>query len=431
MAETKRRKISEYTPDPENANLHSERGLDMIGKSLQQVGLGRSIVVDKNGVIIAGNGVVETAVDKGFEDAIEVETTGDTLVVVRRTDLDLLSEDDHRGRMLGYFDNRSAQVSLTWSAAQLLEDMKSKPDVLAPVFTAEELKTLIAPALQKEAGDVPDAKLDQIEEVHKKWGAQPGDLWLIPSKSELGEHRVFCGDSTKEEDVKQALGDLAPNLCMTDPPYGVEYDPEWREKVDIARGGDGGNHALGKVQNDDIVDWSPAFRLFPGNVLYVWHAGVWAPEVGVSIKSCGFDIRGQIIWRKQAPVMSRGAYHWQHEPSFYAVRKGKTANWQGDRKQSTVWDVANMSAVQGSTEDKPTGHSTQKSASLYVRCFVNHSQVGDAVYDPFLGSGTAIAAAESISRIGCGLEIDPRYISVILERLSEMGLTPVRQNPAN
>lgn len=429
MSEVRKTKISEYVPDPENANQHSERGMDMLGKSLQQVGLGRSIVVDKNGVIIAGNGVVETAAGSGFENAIEVETTGDTLVVVRRTDLDLLSDEDHRGRMMGYFDNRTAQVGIVFSAAQLLADMRSKPDVLAPVFTPDELKVLIAPALGGEAGaDVPAAKEDQIEAIHAKWNVQPGDLWLIPGKAGFGEHRIFCGDSTKEEDVKQAIGPLQPNFMMTDPPYGVEYDPEWREKVDQARGGDGGNHALGKVVNDDIVDWSPAFRLFPGNVMYVWHAGVFAPEVGVSIKSCGFDIRGQIVWKKQAPVMSRGAYHWQHEPCWYAVRRGATANWKGDRKQSTIWEIANMSAVQKNDEDKPTGHSTQKPAEVYVRAYLNHTLAGDAIYDAFLGSGTAIAAAESLSRVGCGVEINPPYVSLTLERLADMGLTPRKGN---
>ena len=422
-----RKKLADYTPDPENANAGSERGQQMIEDSFRNYGAGRSALADKHGNLIAGNKSVEAAGAAGIEDVIEVRTNGKQMVVVVREDLDLMSEQDHKARALAYMDNRSSQISLTWSAAQLLADMKTRPDVLARAFTPEELKALIAPALEDATGGVPDPKLDQIEEVHKKWGAQPGDLWLIPSKSGFGNHRIFCGDSTNEEDVKQAIGPLQPNLMLTDPPYGVQYDPSWREEVDIERGGQGGNHALGKVQNDDIVDWSPAFRLFPGNVMYVWHAGVFAPEVGVSIKSVGFEIRAQIIWRKQSIVLSRGAYHWQHEPAYYSVRKGKTANWQGDRKQSTVWDIANMSAVNGSAEDKPTGHGTQKSLECYTKPMLNHTLAGDAVYDAFLGSGTAIAAAETLSRIGCGLEIDPKYVSIILERLQGMGLVPFRQ----
>jgi len=422
----KHSKLKDFTQDLENANLGSERGQQMIEDSFRELGAARSMVADKNRTLIAGNKSAEAAIAAGLEDVIEVHTTGKEVVIVVRDDVDLLDESDSKGRQIAYRDNRSAQVSMTWDAARLLVDMKTRPEILAKIFTADELKVLIAPALEAGTGDVPDAKLDQIEEIHKKWGAKEGDLWLIESKSGFGDHRVFCGDSTKDEDVRLAIGALHPNLCMTDPPYGVDYDPAWREDMDIARGGTGGNHAIGKVQNDDIVDWSAAYRLFPGNVLYVWHAGVFAPEVGISIKASGFDIRGQIIWRKQAPVMSRGAYHWQHEPAFYSVRHGQTANWKGDRKQSTIWDIANMSAVQGSAEDKPTGHSTQKPASVFTRCFLNHSLASDAIYDPFLGSGTAIAAAESLSRIGCGLEIDPRYVSLVMERLSDMGLSPRR-----
>lgn len=424
-----RKSIKDYTPDPENANAGSERGQQMIEDSFRNYGAGRSALADKHGNLIAGNKSAEAAAAAGIEEVIEVRTNGKQMVVVVREDLDLMSEEDHKARALAYMDNRSAQVSLTWDAARLLSDMRTRPDVLAKAFTPDELKVLIAPALEGEAGSgVPAAKEDQIEAIHAKWNVQPGDLWLIPGKAGFGEHRIFCGDSTKEEDVKQAIGPLQPNFMMTDPPYGVEYDPEWREKVDQDRGGDGGNHALGKVVNDDIVDWSPAFRLFPGNVMYVWHAGVFAPEVGVSIKASGFDIRGQIIWKKQAPVMSRGAYHWQHEPCWFSVRKGATANWKGDRKQSTIWEIANMSAVQRNEDDKPTGHSTQKPAEVYIRAFLNHTLAGDAIYDAFLGSGTAIAAAESLSRVGCGVEINPPYVSLTLQRLADMGLVPRKGN---
>jgi DNA modification methylase len=241
--------------------------------------------------------------------------------------------------------------------------------------------------------------------------SQPGDLWLC------GSHRVLCGDSTSTEAVSRLLspasGMLQPFLMVTDPPYGVEYDPTWRD-------GKGGFSTAavkqrGKVQNDDRVDWREAYEAFPGDVAYVWHGGIAAAEFAVSLLSAGFQIRGQIIWRKQQAVFSRGAYHWQHEPCWYAVRKGKTAHWHGDRKQSTVWDVQSLNPT-GNRDEERVGHGTQKPVELMRRPILNHTERGEAVYDPFLGSGTTLIAAELTQRICYGLELDPVYVDVIVRR---------------
>jgi DNA modification methylase len=211
--------------------------------------------------------------------------------------------------------------------------------------------------------------------------------------------------------LPRASGILQPFLMVTDPPYGVEYDPEWRAEHD-----GGGRHATGKVANDDRIDWAPAYALFPGNVMYVWHAGVYAAEVAIGVVGTGFQIRGQIIWRKQHFVFSRGAYHWQHEPCWYAVRKGQTAHWHGDRTQSTVWDVPNANPHGGSGQAEQTGHGTQKPVEIMRRPILNHTVKGEAVYDCFLGSGSTLIAAELTERICYGLEIDPRYVDVICQR---------------
>ena len=230
-----------------------------------------------------------------------------------------------------------------------------------------------------------------------------------------GQHRVLCGDATSAEAVARLLSPASgipqPFLMVTDPPYGVEYDPEWRAEHD-----GGGRHATGKVANDDRIDWAPAYALFPGDVMYVWHAGVYAAEVAVGILATRFQIRGQIIWRKQHFVFSRGAYHWQHEPCWYAVRKGQSAHWRGDRTQSTVWDVPNANPHGGSGQAEQTGHGTQKPVELMRRPILNHTVKGDAVYDGFLGSGSTLVAAELTGRICYGLEIDPRYVDVICQR---------------
>jgi DNA modification methylase len=150
-------------------------------------------------------------------------------------------------------------------------------------------------------------------------------------------------------------------------------------------------------------------------VAYVWHAGVHAAEVAAGLEAAGFRIRAQIIWSKQHFALGRGDYHWQHEPCHYAVRDGKSSNWCGDRTQSTVWQIVNMNPFGGSKEE-PSGHGTQKPVELMRRPILNNTVRGDTVYDPFLGSGTTLIAATSTDRICLGLEIDPRYVDVIVRR---------------
>jgi len=192
---------------------------------------------------------------------------------------------------------------------------------------------------------------------------------------------------------------------VTDPPYGVEYDASWRTEVGINAPGQ--RPRVGKVSNDDRIDWTSAWDLFGGNVIYCWHAGRHAGEVQRSLESAGFQIRSQIIWAKRNFAISRGAYHWMHEPCWYAVRKGTKASWRGGRKQTTVWDDITLDAnVVG-------GHSTQKPVALMARSIANHA--GD-VYDPFAGSGTSLIAAETLGRRCLAAEIEPRYCDVIVLR---------------
>lgn len=229
-----------------------------------------------------------------------------------------------------------------------------------------------------------------------------GDLWL------LGEHRVLCGDATSAEDVARVLGGAAPNLMVTDPPYGVEYDPEWREEYDQFE-----RHSTGLVANDNRDDWREAWALFPGDVAYAWHAGLRATAHAESLLSVGFEVRAQIIWVKQHFAFGRGHYHFQHEPCWYAVKRGGVAGWAGDRKQTTVWEIANKNPMGGKEDDANTEHSTQKPIECMARPIRNHK--GD-VYDPFLGSGTTLIACEQLGRKCYGLEIEPKYVDVILQR---------------
>ena len=178
---------------------------------------------------------------------------------------------------------------------------------------------------------------DDIPEVPEQPASVPGDLWL------LGNHRLICGDSTNADDVERVLDGVKPHLLVSDPPYGVSYDPSWRERSGIASEG----LAKGKVLNDDRADWREAWALFPGDVIYVWHAALHAAAFATSLEACGFDIRAQIIWDKTRLVIGRGDYHWQHEPAWYAVRKGKKGHWSGDRKQTTVWAIPHRKSPTG------------------------------------------------------------------------------------
>jgi DNA modification methylase len=159
------------------------------------------------------------------------------------------------------------------------------------------------------------------------------------------------------------------------------------------------------------ADWRAAWALFPGDVAYVWHAGVHARTVIESLEAAGFAVRSQIIWAKSRFVLGRGDYHWQHEPCLYAVRKGATGHWQGARDQATLWPIST-----GGDEDAATVHGTQKPVECMRRPIVNNSAPGDAVYEPFCGSGSTIIAAETTGRSCYAMEIDARYVDVAVRR---------------
>jgi DNA modification methylase len=232
---------------------------------------------------------------------------------------------------------------------------------------------------------------------------RPGDLWR------LGHHRLICGDSTDPNVVARALAGATPNLMVTDPPYGVGYDPTWREKViEVASGRNRTVRATGTITNDDRSDWRAAWSLFPGDVAYVWHSSLHASTVEQSLVDAGFRIRSQIIWDKGRLIISRGHYHWRHEPCWYAVRKGKTASWAGDRKQTTVWQIPHRRS--------DTGHGAQKPLFCMQRPIENNSRVGDAVYDPFVGSGTTIIACENTGRVCYAIELEPKYVDIAVRR---------------
>jgi len=257
-------------------------------------------------------------------------------------------------------------------------------------FSDDELASLLVDGT--EGLSDPDA----VPEIPAGPVSQVGDVWI------LGRHHLVCGDSTDATVVAKALNDVRPHLMVTDPPYGVEYDPSWR----------GGTRRTGRVENDDRADWREAWALFPGEVAYVWCASLHIHTVAESLIASGFDLRASIVWAKDRLQLSRGHYHWQHEPCWYAVRKGATGHWRGDRKQTTLWQMPHIAG----TEDGITAHGTQKPVEAMRRPIENNSSPGQAIYEPFSGSGTTVIAAEMSGRTCHAIELSPAYVDVAVKR---------------
>jgi len=382
----KKAKVASLVPYASNARTHTPEQVAQIAASIREFGFLAPIVTDGEDGIVAGHGRVLAA-----------ELIG--LTEVPCIDAGHLTPAQKRAYVLA--DNKIA-LNAGWDEGllkvEIAELAASDFDLSLTGFSDLELSGILA---DKTSGltDPDDAPPVQAEAV-----SELGCVWL------LGAHRLVCGDCTDAQVVEKCLGSIKPHLMVTDPPYGVEYDPNWR--VDAAATGNikYGATRVGLVDNDDRADWSVVWTLFPGDVAYVWHASAKI-EVGQHVRDAGFDLRSQIIWRKPHLQISRGHYHWQHESCWYCVRKGKSAGWTGDRKQTTVWDIA---FVQGGKD--ATLHGTQKPVECMKRPIENNSSPGQAVYDPFVGSGTTIIAAEQTGRVCHAIELSPNYVDVCVRR---------------
>lgn len=292
-------------------------------------------------------------------------------------------------------DNRTSDVGKydDEQLTRLLKEVSADEGSLEGTgFSDRDLLKLISKVSREQIQE------DDTPEPPKNPVTKLGDVWT------LGDHRLVCGDSRVRVIVAAAFNGAKANLMVTDPPYGVEYDPDWRTAA-LAKVA-----SKGKVTNDDIIDWQVALQRFTGNVAYVWHADKFAVQVAVGIEAIGFEIRGQLIWRKPRPIPSRAHYNWAHEPCWYAVRKGENAAWIGDAKQSTVREHS----IPGDTnDDARVGHPTQKPVALFAGLYANHQ--GD-VFEPFCGSGTAIIAAQQLERRVFAVELEPKWVDVAVER---------------
>jgi DNA modification methylase len=380
-----RRKVSDLTPYARNARTHSDEQVAQIAASIREWGWTVPILVDERGEIIAGHGRVLAAQRLGLVDVPCMVAEGWTEAQRRAYVLA-----DNKLTLNGGWNDELLKVEL--------EELQGFDfDLGLTGFGEDELAKLLVEKTEglTDPDDIPEPPAEPVTVL--------GDIWL------LGRHRIICGDSTSADTVAALLGDVKPHLMVTDPPYGVEYDADWRNNAKRADGTSIGASAVGKVENDGNADWSEAWALFPGDVAYVWHAGLFAGVVADSLASCGFQLRSQIIWAKSNFAIGRGDYHWHHEPCWYAVKKNAKGHYGGDRKQTTLWKI-----------DKPmkseTGHSTQKPVECMKRPIENNSSPGQAVYEPFSGSGTAIIAGEMTGRHIYAIELNPAYVDVAVKR---------------
>lgn len=203
---------------------------------------------------------------------------------------------------------------------------------------------------------------------------------------------------------------------VTDPPYGVNYDPTWRMKGLKQHK----IKSVGLIENDHRIDWTEAYSLFTGNIAYVWHSGKYSHIIAQNLIDCGYEIAYQIIWNKNSGAIGRGDIHWKHEPCLYAIKKGKPHNWQGSRDVWSVWDIQNLSARNVQLSEGQSGHGSQKPLECMARPIRNNSKEGDIIYDPFLGSGTTMIASEKLNRVCYGLELTPKYCQIIINRMHQL-----------
>jgi DNA modification methylase len=392
--------IDRPIPYARNSRKIPERAVDKVAASINEFGWRVPIVVDKEGVIICGHTRLLAARKLGL-DQVPVHVA-DNLTPAQVKAYRLL-------------DNRSHQET-DWDLGLLgpeLEELRELDFNLELTgFDGREIDEFLS-----DPGD--DDRANAAPPVPENPVARLGDLW-VP-----GKHRLVCGDCTQGDVVAQLLGPLKPHLMVTDPPYGIELDSEWRDRAGLNGCGPAEStymkrrtegHTQTTISGDTRADWSEAFALVPDlQVGYVWHASKFTSEVLAGLLRIGFLHHQQIIWNKGRTVLTRTHYWFQHEPAWY-VRK-KNAPWYGRAgDNSTVWDSPSPKFIMGGSKEEKCDHPTQKPIELMRRPILNHTKRGEPVYDAFLGSGTTLIAAELTGRACLGIELDPTYVQVVVER---------------
>jgi site-specific DNA-methyltransferase (adenine-specific) len=458
----KRRKLADYKSDPQNANRGSERGAQMIQDSLETVGTGRSLVADGSDYLVAGNKTREAAEKLGIVDVIEIETEGEALIVHKRRDWDLLSAEDKRARIAAYFDNRTALVSINWDAQQIAADVMQGLDMGA-MFDPSELAFMVgndpvygsdSPA---EAGNpkanepLPDIGVA----LQEKWQTATGQLWEIPSKHKgMPSHRVICGDCRDADTVRRLFNGKKAQIAFTSPPYAMQ-------RANI------GANDYGGIPEEEYVAWWEAVQantheiLVDGGSFFVnikphsseGERSLYVMDLVLAMKrQWSWAYIDEHIWRRHSvPGAFKRRLKNGFEPIHEFAKAGDGFVFEPKRmgtKSDAVMVAGNPAEVMLTTGDyfnvshetqegialpenifhafgvRSVAHSAQYPVDVPYRFMMIYSNPKQIVYDPFLGSGTNIHAAEKARRVSAGVELLPNHLAVILEEWSLLGHEP-------
>ena len=379
--------VADLIPYAMNSRDHSDDQIAQLAASIREFGFTNPIIIDEKNNLIAGHGRLLAARKLKMDRVPAVVVTG---------------FDDRKRRALVIADNKLA-LNATWNIEALLTEVKDLGEEFGELmgFSEDELIEMLK-------GEDTEGLTDEdaVPEAPEVPITVEGDVLL------LGNHRLMCGSSTESSAVEKLMNGQSPNTMLTDPPYGVKYEADWRAKAKGRVKTDREENS--NLKNDDQADWYDAYVLFGGSVAYVWHASAFTDVVMDGLRRSGFEIKQQIIWNKNVHALSRSDYHWKHEPCWYAVKPKGDRNWKGGRTQMTIWDVKSIIF-----EDGKTAHPTQKPVEIYKRPLDFHTNQGEYVYDPFGGSGTLAIACEQTGRRALVMELDPKYCDVIIKRWQE------------
>lgn len=397
------RSLQQLHPDKKNARIHGERNLSALEQSLKQFGAGRSIVIDERGRILAGNGITAAAGRVGIKGLRVIESDGKSIIAVMRKGL---TEQQKIGLALA--DNRTAELA-EWNQ-QVLAELAKQVDLTDVGFSEEEIRAMFNPAPPEEEG--PPARLDQADALRRRYSAKKGQLWAV------GPHRVYIGDCTDPESWRRLMGGQRGAMTFTDPPWNVgiggDSNPRHRQRE--------------LLQNDKLS--AEAFQAFisgfagqvaqhsGGDVYCVLGASEW-PTLDRCLRGVGFHWSATLIWVKDIFVLGRSKYHRRYEPIWYGWHSKGKSSFCGGRRLDDVWEIPRPRTSEE--------HPTMKPVPLVSRAILNSSRKGAIVIDPFLGSGTTAVASQDCARKFFGMDIEPKYAAVALDRLERMGLDPKLQ----
>jgi DNA modification methylase len=396
--------IDELKFDPNNARVHSPKNLQVIEESLQRNGFGRSVLLAKDGTILAGNATIEAAGQAGFDKVLVIETDGTEIIAVKRTDID---PEDPQAVGLAISDNAAATYA-DWHVTKLKELVDAGHDV-QPYFLHDQLKALLSKANQvTEAEDRPTDLAD--EAITKE-----GDVWS------LGDHYVMCGDSTDHDDVHRLMdvaGIQTAKLLVTSPPYGVGKDYADNSREDSL-------HNWRVMMRAWIAEWSIIADMAAINIadIRVGPDGREVHTYGELVQMCNdadWPYLSTRVWLKQ-PAWFVGPYYTSSYRAVddyefiglfgtapYVARLDDTYHW----RYRGTWEMTSVAK----NDDHPAKFPTE----LPERCIVMLTDPGDVVLDPFVGSGTTLIAAESMGRQCVAMELSPRYVDLTVRRWETM-----------